>query len=330
MPTAAEDATQPSLKARDLLKLAGLTYRQLNDWEHRAGVLEAERATSDGWRRFSWEEALALCICADLRRQFAIPLKSVGPLYLWLAGKEPNAIGKELALSGDVELWELEHGSPLPKLRELRGEAFADAMKDERNRRVLLDFIAAKLNSLGTRPVLLAMQMARFGLPAYLCTTFEMSLILQERNFVRWASTRAVRKPTIVVPLNARIDEFREAMELPSVGLDTILPSFEECWADLRQGAGVSEAERQVLHALREQSSQQVVVHTKDGEPRQMDVHEQFLLHGPSLTAGAIADVVRERAHQTVEVIVKDGRPVTVRRKTVTKLSSTRGTHPKR
>jgi hypothetical protein len=329
MPSTAPDSVPASLKARDLLQLAGLTYRQLNDWEHRAGVLEAERATSDGWRKFSWEEALALCICADLRRQFAIPLKSLGPLYLWLAGKKPDAIGKELALCGDVELWELEHGSPLPELRQLRGEAFADAMKDERNRRALLDFIAAKLNSLGTRPVLLAMQMARFGLPAYLCTTFEMSLILQEQNFVRWAATRAARKPTIVVPLNARIDEFREAMKLPAVGLDAILPSFEECWADLRQGAAVSEAERQVLQALRERSCRQVVVRTKDGDPTQIDVHEEFPA-GPSLTAGAIANVVRERPHQTVEVVVKDGRPVTVRRKTVNKLSSRRGTHPKR
>jgi len=44
-------------KASDLLKLAGLTYRRLQDWENRAGVMTSQRprvrvGASSVWKRF--------------------------------------------------------------------------------------------------------------------------------------------------------------------------------------------------------------------------------------------------------------------------------------
>ena len=64
--TAQDESEARDFKASDLLKLAGLTYRQLSDWENRAGVLTSQRATDAGWRKFTVEELIALCVCASL------------------------------------------------------------------------------------------------------------------------------------------------------------------------------------------------------------------------------------------------------------------------
>ena len=55
--------------ARDLLQLAGLSYRQLNDWESK-GVLPATADRRERWRRFTPRDLFAAMICAEIRRRF--------------------------------------------------------------------------------------------------------------------------------------------------------------------------------------------------------------------------------------------------------------------
>src|SRR5690348_15893966 len=62
------------LRSRDVRRLAGLACRQINDWENRAGVIESDRTTADGWREFHFDEVAALAICGRVRDSFGVPL----------------------------------------------------------------------------------------------------------------------------------------------------------------------------------------------------------------------------------------------------------------
>jgi DNA-binding transcriptional MerR regulator len=60
--------------AGEVREAAGLSYRQLNDWDHR-GVLPRQPGRGEGWRRFSPRDLFALMVCAELRRQFGVPVE---------------------------------------------------------------------------------------------------------------------------------------------------------------------------------------------------------------------------------------------------------------
>ena len=79
----------------------------MHDWENRAEVLNSERATDDGWGKFTFEEVLGLGICAALRRQFSLSLERLGELYRWLVGVDTDEIqrvrGEVGKLSESVE-----------------------------------------------------------------------------------------------------------------------------------------------------------------------------------------------------------------------------------
>ena len=52
------------------------------------------------------------------------------------------------------------------------------------------EYFGCKLNVLAKTPVVLAVRLASLGLSTFLCTTFDTSMILQERNLVRWVAMR--------------------------------------------------------------------------------------------------------------------------------------------
>jgi DNA-binding transcriptional MerR regulator len=62
--------------ARDAKELAGMTYRQLNDWDAR-GVIPGDRAGETGWRKFSPRDLFALMVCREIRRRFGVPVESL-------------------------------------------------------------------------------------------------------------------------------------------------------------------------------------------------------------------------------------------------------------
>nr|ADI23838.1 hypothetical protein [uncultured gamma proteobacterium HF4000_48E10] len=60
--------------AKDAKKLAGLSYRQLNDWDAR-GAVPAERDKEGGWRKFTAKQLFALMICNEIRRLYGTPVE---------------------------------------------------------------------------------------------------------------------------------------------------------------------------------------------------------------------------------------------------------------
>ena len=62
--------------AGDVKKAAGLSSRQMNDWDQR-GALPHSREGDSGWRRFTLREMFALVVCAEMRRQLGIPVEKL-------------------------------------------------------------------------------------------------------------------------------------------------------------------------------------------------------------------------------------------------------------
>jgi len=62
--------------AADLKRAAGLSYRQINEWDEK-GVLPETRSNDAGWRKFSPRDIFALMVCGEIRRQFGVPVESL-------------------------------------------------------------------------------------------------------------------------------------------------------------------------------------------------------------------------------------------------------------
>jgi hypothetical protein len=70
------DRGEPELKASDVREAAGLSYRQLNDWDGK-GALPGKREGQAGWRRFSARDVFALMVCSEIRKRFGVPVESL-------------------------------------------------------------------------------------------------------------------------------------------------------------------------------------------------------------------------------------------------------------
>lgn len=62
-----------SFSAGEVKDAAGLTYRQINDWDSR-GALPHGRKSGRSWRRFSPKELFVLMVCAEIREKFGVPV----------------------------------------------------------------------------------------------------------------------------------------------------------------------------------------------------------------------------------------------------------------
>jgi len=61
---------------KELRGIAGLTYRQINDWEAK-GVIPRSREEDSQWRTFSLSQIFGLAVLAEIRRKFGVPLESL-------------------------------------------------------------------------------------------------------------------------------------------------------------------------------------------------------------------------------------------------------------
>jgi hypothetical protein len=73
--------------AADVQDTAGLSYRQLNDWEGK-GVIPEDKQRGSKWRRFNLLEVFALLVCARLRDEFNIPVQKLGFAYRELSTRK--------------------------------------------------------------------------------------------------------------------------------------------------------------------------------------------------------------------------------------------------
>lgn len=60
----------------DIKNAAGLTYRQVAEWDGR-GLLPQGRGDGPFWRRFTPREIFAVAVCAEIRDQFGVPVQKL-------------------------------------------------------------------------------------------------------------------------------------------------------------------------------------------------------------------------------------------------------------
>lgn len=92
IPTA-DNIDAPFFRAYDVQQAAGLSYRQLNNWDS-MGVLPNSRGAELGWRKFSYREVFALAVCSDIRSRFGVTLESLKSLQSYLLGEEIDFLGE--------------------------------------------------------------------------------------------------------------------------------------------------------------------------------------------------------------------------------------------
>ena len=78
-PKARVDANDQSFTAGDVKHAAGLSYRQLNDWDLK-GALPNSRERETGWRKFTVRDLFVLMVCSEVRKRYGMPLEKL----VWL------------------------------------------------------------------------------------------------------------------------------------------------------------------------------------------------------------------------------------------------------
>ena len=78
-----ENSENLKFTASDARKVAGVTYRQLNDWDVK-GALPSQRRRSSGWRKFDPKQFFVLLVCAELRKQFGVPIEKLAWLQKFM------------------------------------------------------------------------------------------------------------------------------------------------------------------------------------------------------------------------------------------------------
>lgn len=82
-------ADEKPFTAKDAKDLAGLSYRQLNDWESRDAI-PGDRTRERSWRRFSPKEIFALMVCGEIRRLYGIPVEKLRFVKNLMMKEGPN------------------------------------------------------------------------------------------------------------------------------------------------------------------------------------------------------------------------------------------------
>lgn len=68
--------TNQEYTASDVKKLAGLSYRQINNWNSK-GALPGGREGEEGWHKFSLKDIFAIMVCSEIQQQFNVQLESL-------------------------------------------------------------------------------------------------------------------------------------------------------------------------------------------------------------------------------------------------------------
>src|SRR5688572_30182562 len=82
-------AEDPTYTAKDAKDLAGVSYRQLNDWDSR-GAVAADRDAEGGWRKFSPKQIFALMVCHEIRRLYGTPLERLAYVKNFMMQEKAN------------------------------------------------------------------------------------------------------------------------------------------------------------------------------------------------------------------------------------------------
>jgi DNA-binding transcriptional MerR regulator len=99
------DANDKHFSARQVQEAAGLSYRQLNDWDER-GAVPGQRPVQ-GWRRFTPREVFVLMVCAEIRKKLGVPVARLRDVQKFMLQRNADHLRAAVELMGTlgVEVW---------------------------------------------------------------------------------------------------------------------------------------------------------------------------------------------------------------------------------
>jgi len=314
-----ENVETKKFRASDILKAAGLTYRQLNDWENRAGVLTADRAITKGWRKFTFGEVLALCICSAIRKQFSPPLSQIAKLYQWLLGNRVSDIYKDIYVIAEHKVKDLEKTTE--SLRGLDKAAWQEAMKNDSNRHMMNQYMTFKLALLITEPVREAHKLTQLGLRVYLYTDFDTSLIMSELRLIDWIAERNPDAPAIICPLNDIINQLRVKSKLKPFDLSSHSIAFWKEWSAFRQREKLSAEEEIIVRIIRAKDYQKITVSVRNGKIIRADIEEELPKEKLKSLENEIIEIINAKTYHRITIDIGDGKFVRLNIRTSVKFS---------
>lgn len=83
--------------ASDIRKAGGISYRQLNGWDSK-GALPRQRARSSGWRKFDPKQFFVILVCAEIRKQFGVPIEKLAWLQKFMLQDGANHFSAALEM----------------------------------------------------------------------------------------------------------------------------------------------------------------------------------------------------------------------------------------
>jgi DNA-binding transcriptional MerR regulator len=78
-----QESENPKFTASDVRKAGGISYRQLNDWDSK-GALPSQREKTSGWRKFDPKRFFIVMVCAEIRKQFGVPIEKLAWLQKFM------------------------------------------------------------------------------------------------------------------------------------------------------------------------------------------------------------------------------------------------------
>ena len=191
------DLRDPIYTAGDVTRLAGLSYRQINDWDARVGVMNSGRDSAEGWRKFNLLEVFALCVCAKLREELLVPLDKVGNLYRWMINPvERKSTEREIAFG-------------IPLVKEAFKKRFPNLpVPDD-------DFFKRSFMETDRKsPIQLAVELMDEGEPYCLSTDFTKSFIFNDGILKQMLCSKIAKNPTVIFLLNPVLDKALKDLDL--------------------------------------------------------------------------------------------------------------------
>lgn len=248
--------------ARDAKELAGLSYRQLNDWESR-GAAQNDRAGGAGWRKFTPKQLFALMVCNEIRKQFSIPVEK-------------------------------------------------------------LNFVNSFMLRPGRNHIAAAARLMGYGLHVFLLTDLEKTFVLDsDLEFTAMFEAGYFRSenglPFLLVRLNEVVNRLLGALKDP-VHLQTTDTLYDTVAKSNAARTISSEAEFELLAAIRSGKYDRIEIRTRDGEIQFVNAAGDVANGDLSITPDSVR-LARASGFETVSVTSRDGAVVDARRERPTKYS---------
>lgn len=296
----------------DVTKVSGLSYRAINDWTERAGITFAERDGEAGWRRYTFDELLALAICAELKSQFPIPLESIGSIFKWLTtASEVRKVGPVW----DAYVWDQQVQMCERIAKE--NPVFATVWNDKERRRRFEEELKNEKHSpvtevIGALTMVVGVPYGQGVVPTFLVSDLHGHVICASSWMNTMIPTLASRRPVLVLSLNPIIEG---VMKKLGVADADFTKAAVKSLTDLMLTPIPTKREGELLNLLRDRKYHKLTIIKKNGEIVQAHAEEDLDEKARRKLEAMLAEIIKAHDYQTVTLSVQGGEVVKLGRK---------------